>query len=255
MGVLSQSLLFEEKGIIHKRVQVIQDGHLRYLRFGENGGWQGALHMKTPSRIIFPYQRALAALVSSLPAIDSFFSFGVGTGTALRTVQSIHPKCRLFGVDIEQSVIEAAITYFSAPSYEEATYFVGDGIQFLSSQTILFDLIFVDAYLKDGIYSPVLDPAFLANLGYHLTKTGTVVFNIIGRFTGSLTSIPFYRTLHDLFGHVVIQPVGLPFTEQNALVGASRIHEFYYSWRRETWKSPWLRKKERFVQPFRFRLL
>lgn len=255
MGVLSRSLLFEKKGNIHKRIQVIQEGHLRYLRFGENGGWQGAFHTKTPNRIIFPYQRALAALVSSLPSVGSFFAFGVGTGTALRTVKAIHPACKLFGVDIEQSVIETAITYFSAPSYEEATYFVGDGISFLQNQSVQFDLIFIDAYLKDKIYSPVLDPVFLEDVRNHLTKAGTVVFNIIGRFSGSLMHQPFYQTLHKLFGHVVIQPVGVPFTEQNALVAASLTKNLHQLWRSQTWKAPYLRPKERFFQPFRFRLL
>lgn len=255
MGVLSRSLLFEEKGDFHKRVQVVQDGHLRYLRFGENGGWQGALHTKTPNRIVFPYQRALAALVSSLPSLGSFFAFGVGTGTALRTVQAIQPSCKLFGVDIEQTVIETAITYFMAPSHDKASYFVGDGIQWLRNQQTQFDLIFIDAYLKDKIFSPVLDPAFLSEVKYHLTTTGTVVFNIIGHFSGSLLQNPFYRTLHETFGYVVILPVGMPFTEQNGLVAVSLTKNFYRLWRSETRKNHWLLPKERILQPFRFRLL
>jgi spermidine synthase len=255
MGCLSRSLLFEEKGIFHNRVQVVQDGYLRYLRFGKDGGWQGAFHTKIPTRIIFPYQRGFAALVSSLPQIRSFLAFGVGTGTALRTVRSVHPGCELFGVDVEESVIETAISYFCAPSHEEAHYFVGDGVQFLRKESLQYDLIFIDAYLKDKIYSPVLDPAFLIDVKSHIAKAGIVVFNIIGRFTGAFVHRPFYRTLHDQFGFVWVQPVGMPCTEQNALVVASAEDNLSQRWRRAMWGNSYLRPHERIIQPFRLRLL
>ena len=248
-------MLFEEKGNIHKHVEVIQDGYLRYLRFGKDGGWQGAFHTKKPNCIIFPYQRAFAALVSSLPSVESFLAFGVGTGTALRSVRAIHPDCRLYGVDIERTVIETAITFFGAPSHEEAHYFVGDGIEFLKKKVHTFDLIFIDAYLKDIIYSSVLEPGFLIDVINSLTQVGIVVFNIIGRFSGLLLHEPFYAVLKELFGHVIIQPVGIPWTEQNGLVVASRSTSIYKCWRKSIWRNSYLLSRERIIQPFRVRQL
>jgi spermidine synthase len=254
-GALAEHLLFEAKGEFHKQIQVIEEGSLRYLRFGARGGWQGAYNTKHHEQLVFPYQRAFAALVTSLPSIESFLAFGVGTGTALRTVRQVHPGCRLYGVDIEETIIETAVSYFAAPSYDDAQYFVGDGLRFLEQQSIEFNLVFVDAYLRDKIYAPVMDESFLLTLTQRLGSNGIAVFNIIDRFSSRSLQRPFYKTLYNLFPTVIIQPVGLPFTEQNGLVLVSNQQNLIGMWRTATRGTKNLHWYERLIQPHRTRLL
>ncbi len=254
-GVLAERLLFEAKGEVHKQIQIIEVGTLRYLRFGARGGWQGVYNTKHQNQLVFPYQRAFASLVSSLPSIDSFFSFGVGTGTALRTVKRIHPRCHLYGIDIEQTVIETAISYFGAPSHEDTHYFVGDGMQFLVGNSSKFNLIFVDAYLRDKIYAPVMDESFLPSLKQTLEPNGIVVFNIIDSFSSQSIQHPFYRMLCRLFPTVIIQPVGFPFTEQNGLIVATHESNFLDLWRAGIRRQRHMEWYERIVQPYRTHLL
>ncbi|MCL6548470.1 MAG: spermidine synthase, partial [Alicyclobacillus sp.] len=162
----NDTILFAGQGSTHRQVEVIERRGIRYLRFGKYGGWQGALDLNREDRLVFPYQRAFASVVHTLPEVRRFLALGVGTGTALRTVASRPPAARLYGIDVDEVVLELAVRYFGCPASDETCYWVGDGVSYLFSgrATDLFDLIFVDTYLADRMYDPCLDPGFPAAL-------------------------------------------------------------------------------------------
>jgi len=255
MSSLAGEILFRVKGDIHDDIQVVQRGNIRSLRFGSLGGWQGAYHVQKPDKLVFGYQRAFAAYVSSQDKINRFLSFGVGTGTALRIVKALHPHCKLFGVEIEEAVVHTAINYFASPSYSVATYWIGDGIQLLRNLEAQFDLILVDAYMKNNIYSPVLDPAFAPLINSHLSSQGTVIFNLISKLPFQDTLLAFINAAERFFPYQYLLPVGIPFTEQNMLLIFSHNRDIEHRWNKVVKHSSSLKYWERFTHSLRFRSL
>lgn len=244
-------ILFNKKGTFHDYVQVIQQGPIRYLRFGEKGGRQGAIHVNSPTKLLFAYQRAFSTLASTLSPRKRFLSLGVGTGTSLNVMSRFHPNCELYGVEIDKTVIDAAISYFQAPSHSQANYWIGDGVDFLCRVNLTYDFIFVDAYLKSAIYQPIIDPDFVSVLDTALDDNGIVACNLITKLpaTGNMKS--FLQTANSMFPGCYLLPVGLPYSEQNVLAVFSRNARLIESWKKTIHTSPWLNWFENWTWPYR----
>jgi spermidine synthase len=247
---LRPSVVFSQRGNTHERLEVIDWGDIRYLRFGKNGGWQGALNRKQPHVPVFPYQRVFQSL---LPVMRPrrFLAFGVGSGTSLRSVSLHNPSCELFGVELENEVIDLAIRYFHAPGRDRANYTVEDGIAYLCHTELSFDLIFVDAYLKDQIYSPCLEPAFVHILEKVLSNEGIAICNLITKLppTGSVRR--FVQEGKKVFSETILIPVGYPLTEQNAILVLSKWKHGSATWRRALRHSSVLNRWQRLMFPLR----
>ncbi|MFB5191205.1 spermidine synthase [Alicyclobacillus fastidiosus] len=226
------------------------------MRFGGRGGWQGALDEARPGRPVFPYQRAFAGLVQSLHTVDSFLSIGVGTGTALNSVLAGHPNAQLYGVEIDQTVLEVAIRYFHAPDHRRADYYVGDGFAFIrADMPISYDLIFVDAYMRNDIYQPALDPNVLDALRQRLRPQGVVAYNIIGPNLATGARGTFVRAAKSRFASVLDLPVGVPFSDQNRLVMLTDHRLLLKDLCRSLGQASVLKWHERLLWPSRLRSL
>lgn len=240
-------------GHYHSDIQICERDDTRFMRFGSRGGWQGAVkgtNWRTP---VFAYQRAFLSLVRAVQPPKRFLSLGVGTGTSLRHVKFESPETELFGIEIDQSVVDVAIAYFDSPSHKEANYWIGDGVAFLCNVDLQFDLIFVDAYLKDQIYNPCLDPAFATVLHAAVMPDGVVVCNLITRFPRKGKVAAFLQAAAGLFQHVCVLPVGLPIpgVEQNTLAILSNDPNLKSALRRSIKRSVELSWSERFLWPLR----
>jgi spermidine synthase len=244
------SVEFIRRGRVHD-IQVVRRGRIRSLRFGRRGGWQGAIDLSHPHRPVFPYQRAFYTLVSALPAPQRYLSVGVGTGTSLRSVRDHWPDCELTGVELDEAVLDTAIEFFGSPSHHETQYFIGDGVEFLKVYETLFDLIFVDAYLSDRIYSPCLEPEFARLLAQRCSPNGVVACNLISRLPPMGAVFRFLSALEETFDEVWILPVGIPLTEQNCLVVACRQAGSVSGWRRALRRDATLAWYERLIWPHR----
>jgi len=204
---------------VHDWIEVIEDGRVRQMRFGKRGGWQGAVDLARPDRPVFPYQRAFRGLVQTRPQLSSFLSIGVGAGTSLYHVRKAHPNCQLHGVEIDETVLGLAIEYFQAPTHKEADYWVGDGFAFVRSEMAgIYDLIFVDAYLKTRIYQPALATEVWDWLRAVLQPSGIIVYNIIASHYRAGQLRAFVREGAERFVSIVDLPVGVPWTSQNRLL-------------------------------------
>jgi spermidine synthase len=241
-------------GSVHEQIQIVERGHLRFMRFGPRGGWQGA-ESRRQARPVFGYQRAFASFVHSLSGIDSFLCLGVGTGTALKTVRASFPGSALYGLELDEQVVNAAIRYFGAPRQDEATYWIGDGVLMLCQLDMKVDLIFVDAYMEDRVYGPCLHPNFPQVLCAATSSTGAVVCNLITRhpIRGAIREFLENCCVH--FPGVYLLPVGppLPFVEQNVLCVLVKDKSLISRWQREMARDPVLRALERWIWPLRLR--
>jgi spermidine synthase len=224
------------------------------MRFGAQGGWQGA-ESRRQSRPVFGYQRAFASFVHSLSAVDSFLCLGVGTGTALKTVRASFPDSALYGLELDEQVVAAAIRYFGAPHEDEATYWIGDGVLLLRQLDREMDLIFVDAYMEDRVYGPCLHPDFPQVLSAATNSAGAVVCNLITRHPIRGTIRKFLDNCCVHFPGVYLLPVGpiLPIVEQNVLCVLVRDKSLISRWQREMARDPVLRAVERWIWPLRLK--
>lgn len=240
-----ESTLFQTNGQVHAMIEVIEQNHVRYLRFGQSGGWQGARSLADDQEIIFPYQRAFSALLPTLTVPQRFLSFGVGIGTSLRSVRSAFPNCELYGVEIDETVVSVAIEYFDSPSHHDVNYWIGDGVTFLCNVDLDFELIFVDAYMRNQIYSACLEPAFAEVLAAALTDDGIAACNLITGNPPSGNVKQFLDAANDLFAEVLLLPVGIPLAEQNTLAvlckSKDAVHDFAQQIRRSSQLS-WIQR-------------
>lgn len=230
---------------------MVQDGSKRFLRFGPQGGWQGALDLARPTRPVFPYQRAFSTLIQSIPTPHRFLSLGVGTGTALGTVAASHPDCTLYGLEIEQGVIDIATQFFDSPAHTDANYWIGDGVAFLCNVDLTFDCIFVDAYNANSIYSPCIDPAFVPVLHAALSENGVAVSNVIGHHPLQGPLRLFMHAAEAQFSEIALLPVGNPLLEQNMLIVFAKQCHVLDNWLETIAQAPLLHWLERISWPLR----
>lgn len=252
---MPEEILQKIRGSVHETIEVVQRGHLRYMRFGQDGGWQGAISAKNTSRPVFAYQRAFASLVHSLPELESFLALGVGSGTALQQVKQAHPGSIMYGLEMDEHVVDAAVHYFGAPSHNDVTYWIGDGVVMLCNTDICVDLLFVDAYLKDQAYGPCLHPDFPAVLRASTTQSGIAVCNLI-------TSYPIHGVVQEFldagsrqFEAVYLLAVGppIPFASQNILSLFVKDESVLDGWKDNMKGDRTLRLRERWSWPLRLR--
>ncbi|CAM3790542.1 spermidine synthase [Alicyclobacillus pomorum] len=252
---MPEKIVQKLSGTIHDVVEVVQRGRIRYLRFGRGGGWQGAMYTDGRPQPVFPYQRAFTSLVETADEVSSFLAFGVGSGTALRTVQQVHPKSRLYGLELDERVVDVAIQYFGAPNHRAADYWIGDGVAFLCNTDVTVDLLFVDAYMANQVYGPCLHPDFTAVLHAATTPSGVAVCNVITSFPLRGRVRAFLEAASGRFATTTLLPVGppLPYAEQNVLCVFSKSPGYLERWRAAMRKSPALYLHERWLWPLRAR--
>ncbi|WP_206830968.1 spermidine synthase [Alicyclobacillus fructus] len=225
-GLNGTKVLYAGPGTVHSWIEVVEEKGIRQMRFGRNGGWQGALDLARPERPVFPYQRAFTAVAEAHAPVGTFLAIGVGSGTSLYHVRRLHPEAALHGVEIDETVLSLGIEWFQAPSHREAEYWIGDGVQFVGSpHAQIYDLIFVDAYLKASIYQPCIAPETAACLSRVTSSRGTVVYNLIASSYRSAHLRSFVDALRPFFSVLLDLPVGVPLTAQNRLLIATRDDE------------------------------
>ncbi|MDQ0188442.1 spermidine synthase [Alicyclobacillus cycloheptanicus] len=251
----NESTVLRTVGQVHTCIEVIEQNHVRYLRFGSNGGWQGALSLTNAKQLVFPYQRAFWSLVEAMPAPRRFLSLGVGVGTALRTVHALHPECELYGVEIDETVVNIAIEHFDSPSHHDVNYWIGDGVTFLCNVDLTFDLIFVDAYMRNQIYSACLEPAFARVLHAALTQRGVAAANLITHVPPTGQVQTFLTAAQAAFPTVQMLPVGIPLSEQNTLTVLARDASVVAKWEASLRQSSQLSWLQRVTWPNRLHTL
>ncbi|OFW74888.1 MAG: hypothetical protein A2201_04890 [Alicyclobacillus sp. RIFOXYA1_FULL_53_8] len=141
------------------------------------------------------------------------------------------PGCELHGVELDETVLNVAIEYFHAPSHHQAQYWVGDGVQYLQrGMKQGYDVIFLDAYLSNKVFSASLEPSFTKVLYESLSPRGIVMANLIAGVPLKGAVRAFMDQAVRQFARVWLIPVGFPFLEQNILAVFSKSEEWNPDW-------------------------
>lgn len=213
------------KESLYQTVRVERRRHVRWLRF-DSRGWQGALDLRAPDKILFPYQVGFLLFRCLLPEVRSFLAIGVGTGTALCSVRRMFPEAQVYGVDIDAEVIRAAHQFFQCPDDDRAFYVAMDGRRFVEGEETdaPFDLVFLDAYADDFLPARLATVEFVRSLKERMTERGVVCVNLIGSLKGNESAevARAWKTYREVFAHTALVPTR-PFLResQNVLLFAA----------------------------------
>lgn len=156
-------------------IQVLDDGHKRYLAFGTDDE-QSCQLISQPHVLQHEYTRAI--LLSLLMVEPNHVTvIGLGGGSLITTLHHLLPKCHLQGVELRREVARLAYKYFQLPKHDNINIHIGDGFQYLKNTDQQTDLIIADMYLADGIDQQQLSVQFIANSYSKLNQGGWLVLN------------------------------------------------------------------------------
>ncbi|MFT4906832.1 MAG: precorrin-6B methylase 2 [Oleispira sp.] len=157
-------------------IQVMDDGHKRYLAFGTDDE-QSCQLIHQPHLLQHEYTRAI--LLSLLMVTPKHVTvIGTGGGCLLTTLYHILPDCQLQGVELRAKVARLAYKYFQLPKSDRIKLHIGDGFQYLlDTDSSNSDLIIADMYLADGIDQQQLSQQFIAACYKKLNDNGWLVLN------------------------------------------------------------------------------
>lgn len=156
-------------------IQVLDDGHKRYLAFGTDDE-QSCQLICQPHLLQHEYTRAiLLSLLMVKPQHATVI--GTGGGSLLTTLHHLLPDCQLQGVELRREVARIAYKYFQLPKHRNIKLHIGDGFEYLQTTEIQTDLIIADMYLADGIDQQQLSAQFIATSHQKLNQGGWLVLN------------------------------------------------------------------------------
>jgi precorrin-6B methylase 2 len=156
-------------------IQVLDDGHKRYLAFGTDDE-QSCQLISQPHILQHEYTRAI--LLSLLMVEPNHITvIGLGGGSLLTTFHHLLPECQLQGVELRREVARLAQKYFQLPKHDNIKIHIGDGFKYIETTDNLSDLIIADMYLADGIDQQQLSAQFIENSYNKLNQGGWLVLN------------------------------------------------------------------------------
>lgn len=156
-------------------IQVLDDGHKRYLAFGTDDE-QSCQLINQPHVLQHEYTRAI--LLSLLLVEPKHVTvIGIGGGSLLIAFNHLIPDCQLTGVELRHEVVRLAHKYFQLPKNKKIELHIGDGFGYLKESGIKTDLIVADMYLANGIDQQQLSTQFIATSSNRLNQGGWLVLN------------------------------------------------------------------------------
>lgn len=184
-------------------IQVMDDGHKRYLTFGTEDE-QSCQLVNQPHLLQHEYTRA--ALLSLLMVEPKHITvIGIGGGCLLTALNYLLPHCRLQGVELRREVVRLAHKYFQLPKHTGIKLHIGDGIEYIKTSQLKSDIIIADMYLAEGINPEQLSQEFIANSHQRLQQGGWLVLNywLEHRMEEDLTQV-----LHKYFDQIYMCSTG-----------------------------------------------
>ena len=220
-------------------ILISEEAGVRYLHFGSD--WiQGAMRIARPWSLELGYTREMMAGLLLRPEAAwprRVLLIGLGAASLLKFLYRHRPRARLTVVEIAPEVVTAARQYFKLPEDPRRIKIdIADGVDWLAGGDEIFDLILVDGFDADARPGGLDTLPFYRACRAHLSETGLLSVNLIGRNRGFTASIKRIQTAFDRRALVfpsddegnaiaiaaVGEPVDAPLTELSAQAAALR---------------------------------
>lgn len=210
-------ILFEKQSG-EQLVQVVQRDDRRELRFG-NHITQSATSLENPDFLQLDYTRAMMAAFLFAPKPTRILHIGLGAGSVPRFIHRHFPKVKQQTVEFSPVVIEAAYRYFDLPISPRLEVIEDEGERFLSACQENYHMIFLDAFLADGVPNNLKTVSFFETARGRLERDGWIINNVWGSDKENLNLVK--NNLAAVFGQLYSLSVR---ADSNVIVFAGNTH-------------------------------
>lgn len=210
----------------YQRLFVGEVNGVRFMRFGgDEAGWQGAMLLRQPELLFFPYHQAFSLYTAWQPKVRRFLALGVGTGTAISHVYRRHPQAEILGVEWDPQVLELAVEYFRLPIENRVRLVEADVRTYGPRIEGSFDLIYLDVYFHEETPKVLYSSLYLNELSKRLEPGGILAINAIVATKGPHSDqfAQLRANLEALIGPTYYLTLGMfPHFTHNVMVFAQR---------------------------------
>lgn len=160
----------------HGPIQIYDDGHKRYLTFG-NDDEQSCQLKHAPHVLQHEYSRGmLLSLAMCEP--QNIAIIGLGGGTLITALDKYDAGLDVYGVELRKAVLNCAYKYFQMPRRNNIRISVQDGREYLENcAPKSFDILIADMYISTGLNPLQLAEEFIALCHRALRDEGWLVLN------------------------------------------------------------------------------
>lgn len=160
--------------------EIIQEQTRRTLYLGSSAK-QSEMDMSQPEKLLLAYTQAMMAGLLFCPKPESVLLIGLGGGSLVRFLLHHFPDCQIYVVEFRADVVTLAYDYFSLPRESRLHITIGDGFEFLDTQSKAggqYDLILVDAFDHNGTSDSIKSIAFFRACHESLRPKGVMAINL-----------------------------------------------------------------------------
>jgi len=157
-------------------IHVYQDRRFRYLTFG-NAVEQSCMDLANPLRLEHVYTQAMMLGLLFSPEARRLALLGMGGGSLARALRAASRGARIQAVDHRAAVIEVARAYFCLPDDSGFRALCAEADDFLQSPQAVYDMIFSDLYLAEGVHPGQATTEFLQLCRERMSDAGVLVIN------------------------------------------------------------------------------
>lgn len=162
-------------------IEVVDNATSRSLHFGSDPK-QSSMLLRDPIYLELAYTRAMACALLFSADTRRFLLIGLGGGSLAKFLLHHFPNCRVDAVEYRQAVSEMAYRHFFLPHDERLNILIGDGGHFMRNAEMAeyseYDVIFVDAFLDNGIARTVCGMSFYDACRDRLADGGVLSMNL-----------------------------------------------------------------------------
>ncbi len=195
------------KDTVYHRITVSDEGSIRYLKL--DNYWQSARDRGQPRRTVFAYADYMHMPLLFVPQPRHVLMIGLGGGTVPSRYVTDYPSVTMDVAELDPQVVATARAYFGVEINDRFRVTARDGRLHLRLSTEPYDIILIDAYLKDTIPFHLATREFFILAGARLAPGGVLAMNIIGALDGPDSRLfrAMYKTISLAFRTVYVFPV------------------------------------------------
>lgn len=132
-------------------VRVRRQGSIRSLIFVRDNGEEAvetALNVSKPHQLRVPYMQTMFASYLFRPQAQHVLIVGLGGGAMVQFLKHHQPELRIDAVEIDPVVVKIADQHFGTRSGGNVNIVTADAFKYLNETRSLYDVIYMDAFLK-----------------------------------------------------------------------------------------------------------
>ena len=174
----------------YSHIKVTKNGNTRTLWFVRDNGdevVETMVNLDRPQDLVIEYTQFMFTSYAFRPKQERVLIVGLGGGSMVHFLKHHDPSLKVDVVDIDPMIVEVADQFFQVKSDGNVKIYAEDGEKFLKNTKELYDVIYMDAFLKpapdtsiEGIPAHLQTIAFYKETQKKLKPGGLVVFNLNG---------------------------------------------------------------------------